>query len=459
MEKHNQEVANKNNFKFEFGNINFKNNIDEPLWDKLIDQIIAGNVIPVIGADMLIDNEENLHTIILDDIAQKIGVNKKVNSFTELVNTQEYKNKYKFTDIYYNVAKYFEVKLTASERLRKLLSIKQFPFVITTSYTPIVEQVMRDIWKDVELKVMTFNNDPNTNSDIKKDSDLRVPTVYYMFGKAGSGAGKYVLTDLDLLSFVTSWLSNMPNVRPQNLCSQLKDKYLLMLGNTYSDWLFRFMWYSMRKPESDNKLQSNPYLGNGMLGYDTLDESLVNFLELTKTFTKQNTNDVVNEIVERYEKKMKEYEANKFDRPQDDMEIFISYSRSDTVIAERLYNALTEQGKRVWYDKKNITLGGFFEKEIKHAIITAKYFVPILSSNVLKESDDRERYYRKEWAIAIENQSITGGAIIIPLAEEGFNFYKADIPEGIKEHNAAFYSSNEGIDSVVKKIIHKLNEY
>lgn len=178
MEKHNQEVANKNNFNFEFGNINFKNNIDEPLWDKLIDQIIAGNVIPVIGADMLIDNKENLHTIILDDIAQKIGVNKKINSFTELVNTQVYKNKFKFTDIYYNLPEYFEVKFPASERLRKLLSIKQFPFVITTSYTPIVEQVMRDIWKDVELKVMTFNNDPNTNSDIKKDSDLRIPTVY-----------------------------------------------------------------------------------------------------------------------------------------------------------------------------------------------------------------------------------------------------------------------------------------
>ena len=80
----------------------FDNNNDEPLWDKLIQQIIDGNVIPVIGADMLIDNSLNLHKFIMDGIARMFGVNKQPSSFSELVYSPEYKNKFKNIDnIYY----------------------------------------------------------------------------------------------------------------------------------------------------------------------------------------------------------------------------------------------------------------------------------------------------------------------------------------------------------------------
>ncbi len=447
MEELENKMMDELSFEDMFGDNVFESNNDEPLWDKLIQQIIDGNVIPVIGADLLIDNPSNLHKLIIDFLAKGFHLSSNPNSFSELVYDTDYTKANKKDNVYYQVNKVFANKRFApSQRLMRLLSIRQFPFVMTTSFTPVVEQAMQAIWKD-ELKVMRFNNNPSENDDIKNGNDLRKPSIYYMFGKVGEGAHKYVLTDTDMLEFVSSWLSNDNKARPKNLCNELKEKYLLMLGNNYSNWLFRFIWYSMRKPD----------LGHGMLAYDTMDESLLNFLERAETFTKQNTSDVIDQIVARLERKLAENEETKFNKPEDNMDVFISYSRSDSDTAEKLYNELTTQGKRVWYDRNNLTDGGNFMDEIRKAIRTAKYFVPILSSNITKEKDD-PHVYRNEWDQAIEVAISMGRTYIIPLAEEGFDFYRAAIPDKMQQHNAIFFSQDDGIKAVAEKIIHKMNQ-
>ena len=62
---------------------------DEPLWDKLIQQIIDGNVIPVIGADLLVDNclignSSNLHNFIIDNLAKGFQLRSSPKTFSEL---------------------------------------------------------------------------------------------------------------------------------------------------------------------------------------------------------------------------------------------------------------------------------------------------------------------------------------------------------------------------------------
>ncbi len=432
---------------FNFNDIFLDTDKDEPLWDKLIQQIIDGNVIPVIGADMLIDNNVNPHQLLVDGIANMFRLTSHPHSFSELIYDPDYTKSNKKVDIYYQVNKFFAAnRFPPSRRLQRLLNIRQFPFVITTSFTPIVEQTMQTIWGD-ELRVMRFNNNPSENHDIKSGADLRKPTVYYMFGKVGEGVQKYVLTDVDMLDFCSSWLSNDNRARPKNLFSELKDKYLLMLGNNYSDWLFRFIWYSMRK--------SN--MGQGMLAYDHVDESLINFLERTETFTKQNPSDVIDQIITRLGKKLQENEQVKFDQPEENMDVFISYSRSDKEVAEALYAALTAQGKRVWFDKHNLTSGGNFMDEIRKAIRTAKYFVPILSENISKEKD-QSHVYRNEWDLAIEVAISMGRTYIIPLAQKGFDFYRAAIPEKMQQHNAIFFDSSESMEEAAEQIIHTMNK-
>lgn len=421
---------------------------EESLWDKLIQQIIDGNVIPIIGADMLIDNRKNIHEVIIDGLAKSLNIQSNPKSFSELIYDHAYTQKFKKDNIYYQVNSLFANKrIPSAKRLERLLSIRQFPFVITTSFTPLVEQTMRSIWKD-ELRVMRFNNNPAENQDIKNSTDMSKPTVYYMFGRVGEGAHKYVLTDTDMLDYVAAWLSEDNKARPKKLCNELKDKYLLMLGNNYSDWLFRFIWYSMRKPKFEQS----------MLAYDDkLDSELINFLERTETFTKQNTSDVIDQIATRVERKLQEREETKFYKPEENADIFISYSRSDSAIAERLYIKLTEHGKRVWYDKNDITYGGNFMEEIRKAIRTTKYFIPIFTNNITLEKG-QSHVYRNEWEQAIEVAISMGRTFIIPLAEEGFDFYRAAIPDRMQQHNAIYIPKDEDLDSVVEKIIHKMNQ-
>ena len=429
---------------------------DEPLWDKLTQHIIDGKVIPVIGPELLQINGTNIHKFIVEGLGRALKMQKTPQTFSDVVYAPEYKAKFGNRDsIYKQVNNMFTKKIfPASDQLVRFLSIRQFPFVITTSFAPIVEQTMRDIWKD-ELRVMKFNNNPMDNDDIKTGADLRKPTVYYMFGKVCEDIHKYVLTDSDMLNFVAAWMSNDSKARPKNLCSELKDKYLLMLGNNYSNWLFRFIWFSLRN--TGNKNAKIAY-GNEMHAYDNkLDDSLLNFLERVETFTKQNTSEVIDQIVSRLDKKLTENEKTKFNQPEENMDVFISYSRSDSRIAEKLYNALTAQGKRVWYDRNNLTDGGNFMDEIRKAIYTTKYFIPILSDNITKEKSD-SHVYRNEWDTAIDVAISMGRTYIIPLAEEGFDFYKAAIPSKLQQHNAIFYPKDDSIDNVVAKIIHKMNQ-
>ena len=431
-----------------FGTNDITVNNEEPLWDKLIQQIIEGNVIPVIGADMLMDSKINLHDFVISKIAKTYHLSSQPKSFSELVYDPDYKKQFEKDQIYYQVNDLFRnFQNVCSKRLERLLSIRQFPFVITTSFTPVVERAMRAVWKD-ELRVMRFNNNPAQNQDIKNSTDISKPTVYYMFGKVGDGAHRYVLTDTDMLDFVSSWLSGDNRARPKTLCNELKDKYLLMLGNNYSDWLFRFIWYSMRKQNLER---------GSMLAYDQLDEDLINFLERTKTFTKQNTSDVIDQLISRLERKLPEYEETKFDKPEENVDVFISYSRSDSAIAEELYERLTKKGKRVWYDKRNLSDGGNFMDEIRKAIRTAKYFIPIFTEHVAAEKGE-PHVYRNEWDEAVQMAISMGRTYIIPLAEEKFDFYRASIPDRMQQHNAIIIPEDGNLEVPVEKIIHKINQ-
>lgn len=428
--------------------------IDEPAWDRLINQILAGNVIPVIGSDILVDHG-NLHRRLVKALVKKFGAASNITSFAELVNDHNFLriagNDYECIYQYVNQIFGKEQKgYSPSKLLRDILSIPQFPFVITTSFTPMVEQCMRNIWGK-ELNVMTFRNNPAENDDIRSEADMRKPTVYYMFGSTGGGAHRYALTDNDMLSFCSSWLNDGKR-RPKMLVQALKGKYLLMMGNSYSDWLFRFIWFSIRTAE-------NPCDGlySSMDEHSSDSDSLTGFLERNHTFIRDNPREVVDQIKRRLAERLASNEKTKFKSVEQDTDVFISYSRSDSDVAEALYKALTERGKRVWYDRDDITQGGKWLDEIKRGIRTARYFVPILSSSIQAEKND-PHVYRQEWKWAIDKANTLGRTFIIPVSEEGFDFYKASIPDRLQQHNATIYKSEEDMAGIAEQIIHTMNQ-
>jgi len=308
-------------------------------WDNLIRFIREGRIVPIIGSDFIVDDVDypdthNATSILLSELAEYYEKQGPYNSFSELYFDLSDGDR---RDFYNTLGQIFEdgFRLQPSVVLIDLLRVlKQCdcPFVITTSITPVVEQAMREVFGDV--KVMTFCNNPQMNDDVKFKDEFQRPTVYYMFGKINRSEKTYVITDTDMLSFCKSWLTE-GDKRPSLLTSILRDKYPLFVGNNYSDWLCRFIWFSIKE-----SFDSNP----GMLVHDKAEESLLKFLKRIDAFTQKDVAFVTKEISRLLEEQSSTLSDPHFSSVKTDMDVFISYSRSDKEVAEKLYQALRAEG-------------------------------------------------------------------------------------------------------------------
>ena len=67
--------------------------------------------------------------------------------------------------------------------------------------------------------------------------------------------------------------------------------------------------------------------------------------------------------------------------PASSLDVFISYSRTDTDFARKLNDALQLQGKTTWFDQESIAAGSNFQQAIHQGIENADNFLFVLSPN------------------------------------------------------------------------------
>ena len=409
-------------------------------WDKFIDAIIYRQVVLVVGPSIIRVGNESFVQSFIEAIAKGVGIeNCKITSLDQLVFHENF-FKYGRNNIHSllssTLAQYesYVDKNVDFGILLRLLHTRCFPFVLTTTIDGMLEKKMRELYGD-NLSILMFDNNPRhiaSTGDIRKESDLSKPTLYYMYGKASKNS--FVVTDDDLRSFSKSWLSE--DIAPKVLSYALRHRYLLFLGYDYRNGIDSFFLQDLRLS------------GESI----TRPQPIYEFIQLIEKGLEQCPDLVVNEIVRRIEEK----EKAKFDFPQRDYDVYISYSRSDREIADKLYDSLTKLGLQVWYDKKNLSIVSDYMDEIRDAIRTARYFVPILSRNITKEKNEA-RMYRREWNEASEHAKGMGRTFIIPIVEEGFDFYESNIPEEMTRHNPIYYSEESNFEDVAEKIFRIIN--
>ncbi len=419
---------------------------EEKSWDELVEQIWEGNVIPVIG-DNLVVKETTIIKDIIEHLAGEKNLEYIPQSFSELYYDKVFSDR---SSVYEEISSLIEenqseIYANSTQILRDFLSIEQFPFVITTSIDYTVEMIMRDIWetrRGRNLKTLVFRNIPMENDDIKKATDIEDPTVYYMFGKANSKREhSFVLTEEDLLSFCQSWLSDR---HPALLSKVIGNKYLLFFGVNYPDWLIRFLWFSMR----------NNLSNSGMLvDKRELENSLLNFFQRVSIRTQSAPHLVVDEIKKRLAIKKVEYEKRFFDGVPTEMDFFISYSRRDLDWAEVLYQSLTKMGYKVWFDKNNITAGEEWAPEIRKGIRTAKHVIILISEKVAEEANEYH-VYRDEWEIALANR-LNNKRYLLPICLGNVDLYKdsrLNLPVELERLHAFSWESKDNVESVIKEL-------
>ena len=446
-----------------------RNNIEERQWDILFEQIVRGNVIPVIGPDFVHVNKKTSMQFLIDVISQYCQIGEgQFSSYSQLVNDSRYQSSdiNKYSDIYSSLTdlisdnpKYF-CQEEENPLLYRFLQIPYFTFVITTTFDPVVENLMKKIHGD-RFRVMCFRNDASRNDDLINGEDMRRPTLFYMFGKAERKEHSFVVTDEDLLQFSQTWLR--PNdsgckAKPSMISNLLANRYLLVVGQDSQDWLFRFFWYAIKNENFGKKM-------SGMLTLKQEDRALIDFLSRGNAFTRiePDQEKFVNRVVDGIET----YERNNDDSidtvPQEGTDIFISYSRGDNDIVDILYQVLTAKGLHVWYDHESLHKGLDFMKQIENAIKHSTFFVPVFTPTILSQAHE-EHPYRKEWRYAVDHiQNIGGISYCFPFFEKGFNMddMKADIPGDLKKHDAfSFDRSTVALDAerMADYLINELEE-
>lgn len=337
-----------------------------------------------------------------------------------------------------------------SEDLLELIKTGYFRFVFTTSFDPLVELAMRERFKTVRV----LNIYDKEKRNILSKDEFDIPTVYYLFGKAEFPRDhepfrKFVATDNDALEVMKKWQLEMGN---STLLQYTSDKYILTLGCTQEDWLFRFIWYMLKGDSSR--------LAKGVIGGFDESKSLYKYLKNNKILINNDSKALVGRILKVLETRE---DTGQWFAPPPHFDVFISYSRADADAAQQLYDSLSAKGLSVWYDKMNLagTHGGFFLSIIKEAIDTSILFIALLSRSISAQSR-QVHVYRREWEWAKELKlGLTADCRCFAAVSSDYDIYGRKYPDSLgwlaETDNYIYDASNPSFDdwadTLQKKVV------
>ena len=94
-------------------------------------------------------------------------------------------------------------------------------------------------------------------------------------------------------------------------------------------------------------------------------------------------------------------------------DIFISYAREDSDVAENVFRELSQHGIRAWFDREHLLPGQRWKAGVKRAVSECRIFLALMS----KKSIDKRGYVQKELRIALEelNELPPDSIYLIPV--------------------------------------------
>ncbi len=432
---------------------------NEKIWEILLDAIEQKRVVPIIGDEFYYakSGEEyvNYKQFILKELVSKFNPPKELkpdfNMVADLikVNNQMQSLMGAFsnaTNIYYEIGDIVKnTPIICDQCLVDFLSSFHFPLIITTSYIPGLETILNE-----NITIKAYDKTPRI--DIV-NSDSPNSTLYYLFGKCSKANKTYMVTEDDLLDYMHLW--HNIETRPYNISDYLSDKFLLLIGCNYPNWLFRFFWHSIK---NFNLLSGNEGL-KGIVASSMLnsDNELARFLSRVQTHTYTNGKMFMTELKDRKHKDVvtKKAEERELCQQESLYDVFLSYSHKDYNIVAKIAEIFEKFGAKVWFDSKALRGSDLYDKIIEEKISECQRFVPILS--VTTESE-RRGYFRKEWSWALDELRLRlGSPYIAPIAIGNLDYSSSLIPKEFKETHILSYNTND-FENEIKRLIRSFRQ-
>lgn len=426
----------------------------EFFWDDLLEYIDERRVVPVVGAELLTvpdgaGGELPLQRVLALKLAERLRVPAEDCTGDDALHQvvcRYLQRGGRREEVYPRLRHLLkELAPAVPEPLRQLARIRHFNLFVTTTFDSLLAQALDEERHGGAAKTTSLAYAPNHNQDLPMDAvQASTPTVFHLLGRM-SASPDYVITEEDTLEFFTSMQSE--SKRPNVLLDELKASHLLLIGNTFPDWLARFFIriaksgrLSLQREEleivADRHTRSEP----GLVLF------LKNFSYRTQIYEHGNAADFVRELSARYLERHRpptgsadvpvridpnageDARAPGATAAMAPGSVFLSYASQDAVAVQKVRDAFEAAGIEVWFDQRRLEGGDDFDQQIKKNIRACSLFVPVISANTQAR---HEGYFRLEWSLAAERSKLIAETIpfILPVVIDPVSENDALVPE------------------------------
>jgi len=381
----------------------------EDFWDDLLPLIDDGQVVPIVGRDVLqVASGKMFHRMLAEQLAVELGIPKerlpenfgtndvvcacsdfhgdslavKPQLILRILNTLKTQN-----------------QNAIPEALRLLVEIPDFHLFVSTTFDTLLEEAIESV-RQRKPAVVAY---PPASSNIDYDDalvDQRGSLVFQILGRA-SVSSTFAVTEGQMLEQMHAFMAD--EGRPKKLIAKLQQSHLLILGVDFPDWLARFLLRLTRnKPLWDSR-NFMEFIADGHCAQPEFAQFLERFSPLrSHLYTAGSPLDCIRELNKRYfERHPKNGAADtntsvNAEKPSvmAPGSIFVSYASEDRKAAFRIADELSNSGLEVWIDRR-LKPGDDFRDVIEGNIRLCSAFVGIISRNTQDDSG-QGRWFRKE---------------------------------------------------------------
>jgi len=404
---------------------------DERFWNRLLKSIEEGQVVPVVGSQLLLwgesANPQTLQRLVTEQMLQsrsvdpssiRLTLNRELSDAVSIL-----KRDVNLQDLYGDVSDALDAVIAqrnfrVPEAIVQLSAISDFRLLVTLNVDDLLARALRTRCAVNEVVHSPYL--PTSEAvDLAPDWLKRAgeTNLLYLFGKAKS-TPVFAIHDEDILEYAHNLLSRGSNV-PIRFLGELQQRGLLLIGSNFPDWLSRFFMRLTNQTRLSDK-KTRAWLVEDIESQSDLTLFLRSYSRETEILSDLSPQAFIAELHARWLERNKSAagatKVSAVPAPHGTV-FFISYSRStDLPAAERLFKSLRDQGateNEIWFDRTAIEPGQDFQDRIFAGIRTCQYFLPLISAGA---DQFDEKFFYREWRAAIERRTaIMGREFIVPL--------------------------------------------
>lgn len=385
--------------------------LSEREWDKLINSVFAGGVVPVIGQELLTLVQDGREELLYDLWGRVLAEQSGLDSPEQ----QETPSLYQVTSQLLQTENRSEVAMDVDEvirhktwpipeGLRKLAMIQSFSLYVTTTVDHLLKQALdqarpgrKNQQRDIDFAI----HGDKMHNDLPEDfAGQSLATVFHIFGATSPFPDAFAKTEDDLIDFSASLLDGQ--YAPERFYDYLQNKTILLLGCSFPDWLGRFFIRALNANRTEQTI--NIYYVSGRR-----ERGLENYLrrKTAKVFAPLSPTAFVDELYRRWESRQSEIQQRSSDTGTFAYQpgslkrgaVFLSYASENRESVRRVRDQLEAANVDTWMDESGLEPGEQFQQAIKENIAAASCFIVFISKSL---EGKQKRFLWKEWKWAEE---------------------------------------------------------